>query len=147
MLVNKLCLLKTFFESQHQHPEKLENSRILFMCCFRATKLLQQWFVVDCVIMPITHFIMFWLGEYARTSFTMIWFGYSCLPNKRTYVRSCSGKIFPLCTQLLGTLYAQCTVGFGAKMFQSRKLHQRWKIVLTRNVDYMPINKVSGYVC
>ena len=68
---------------------------------------------------------------------------YSCLPNKRTYVRSCSGKIFPLCTQLLGTLYAQCTVGFGAKMFQSRKLHQRWKIVLTRNVDYMPINKVS----
>ena len=38
------------------------------------------------------------------------------MPNKRTYVRSCSGKIFTLCKQLLGTLYAQCRVGFGAKL-------------------------------
>ena len=33
--------------------------------------------------------------------------GYSGVPNNRTYVRSCSEKIFPLCTQLLETLYAQ----------------------------------------
>ena len=32
---------------------------------------------------------------------------YSGVPNNRTYVRSCSEKIFPLCTQLLETLYAQ----------------------------------------
>ena len=94
----------------------------------------------------LTYFIITALIRTLNNSFCLN-FVYSGLPNKRTYVRSCSGKIFPLCTQLLGTLYAQCTVGFGAKMFQSRKLHQRWKIVLTRNVDYMPINKVSGYVC
>ena len=32
--------------------------------------------------------------------------GYSGVPNNRTYVRSCSENIFPLCTQLLETLYA-----------------------------------------
>ena len=49
-------------------------------------------------------------------------------------------KIFPLCTQLLGTLYAQCTV---FKNFEIQK------VILKQNVDNTPvvIFILSTYVC